>query len=399
MNQAAASHQQELKYNPQFDGLRFLAVLLVASYHWLPSVSKHPLASFFGGMVNFFFVLSSYLITRILFSAKTKSIEWEVPWYKFMGVFLLRRTVRIFPAYYVFLILILMIPGIGMPIKEHPGMYFAYLANFQMFQSGDFPSVAAHIWTLAVEEQFYLFWPLLIFFVPRKYLLQTILFLVAFTVSLRAFLYSPVAGVPQVILTQYSIDAFAVGALLAYKVTAPESERKRIAKYLNPVVFLCIPLAVTVIIFRNQYLSFVFNRLAFSLISMKLIEGAAYGYQNAVGRFLEKNWVTFLGRISYGIYLYHLFVPVAFWRLYKLVKHSLIGQFPGFYLNHRKQIGKFELVLVSEGVSYVIYAALTLLLALLSWKFLETPLNRFKISYKTAARNSNPEAQQASKTG
>ncbi len=371
-------------YNPQFDGLRCIAVILVASYHWVPLVSKSTHGHFLGGLVNFFFVLSSFLITRILFRAREKSSQLNVPWYQFMGVFLIRRTIRIFPAYYLFLLLVLVIPGIGQPVKDHPGMYFSYLANFQMYYSGDFPSVAAHIWTLAVEEQFYLIWPLLIFLVPRKMLPSVILFLIAAAITCRVAGYDERAGSLQVVLTLYNVDAFALGALLAWKTTTDEHTAGIISRIMNLLVVAGVPVAVAIIVFRSEYWSFVANRFLFSVFAFKLIEGAAKGYQNGLGRFLENRRVVYLGKISYGIYLYHLFVPVVFWRLYRLIKHLGMDHFPEFYLRNRRYISKMEKLLVSPGGSYLLYAVLTLLVARLSWKYLELPLSRFKVNYASA---------------
>jgi peptidoglycan/LPS O-acetylase OafA/YrhL len=387
-NDTARNASTVLKYNPQLDGLRFCAVFFVVSYHWLPSFRHLEISSFLGGMINFFFVLSSYLITRILFSARDKGNSLGVPKLKVITVFLLRRTIRIFPAYYLFLLLVILIPTIGIAIKEHPGMYFSYLANYQMYLSHDFPSVAAHIWTLAVEEQFYLLWPLVIFFVPQRHLLKTFLFIIIASPVLRAVCYYPAAGVPQAVLTQYCADPFAIGALLAYKYSMPDKEIQTISKYLNIALYAGLPIGVLIIATRSHYFSFVFNRLLFSLISMKLIEGAISGYRGYMGKFLEHKAVCYIGRISYGIYLYHLLVPVLFWRLYKIVKQYGKTNHASFFATHRKAISKFEVFLVSEIVCFVIYALLVLVIASLSWKFMEQPLNKLKVSYNTGKKPS-----------
>ncbi len=372
---------QVLKYNPQLDGLRFFAVLFVVCYHWIPSFRHTQFAGFLGGMINFFFVLSSYLITGILFSAKDKSEVFGIPKFKVMGVFLLRRTVRIFPAYYLFLLILMLLPFIGRDIKDNAGMYFSYLANYHIYFSNDFPSAAAHIWTLAVEEQFYVLWPLVILFVPQRHLLKTFIFLIIMSVALRAVNYFPTHGVPQAILTQYCVDAFAVGGILAYKYRAPEHERKLISKWVNIALYISIPLSIAIILFKSHYYSFVLNRLLFSIISLKIVEGAVIGYKKIFGKVLEKKPILYLGRISYGIYLYHLLVPVVFWRLYHYAFLYLKTDHRGFYTRNHDAISAFQKTLVSEPVSFTIYAILTIIIASVSWKFLETPLNKLKVQY------------------
>ena len=74
INIAMNKQVKPLTYNPQFDGLRFCAVLFVVSYHWIPEISEMQRSFFLGGLVNFFFVLSGYLITRILFSVLTITV-------------------------------------------------------------------------------------------------------------------------------------------------------------------------------------------------------------------------------------------------------------------------------------------------------------------------------------
>lgn len=384
-NETAEQPPVALKYNPQIDGLRFCAVFFVVCYHWLPSVTHIPIASFFGGIINFFFVLSSFLITRLLFAAREKSSKLGIPKIKVMQVFLLRRTIRIFPAYYLFLLLVLLLPTVGSEVRDNAGIYFSYLANYHIFQLQDFPEVTPHIWTLAIEEQFYLVWPLVILFIPQKHLLKTLLGIIAGSVILRAVSFYPAPGVPQAILTQYCADAFAVGALLAYKFAAGDHEKKAINQYLNISLFIGIPVGIVIILTKSHYLSFVFNRLLFALISMKIIEGAVTGYKRSFGKFLQNKVVLYLGRISYGIYLYHVVVPIVFWKIYSFSYAYLKLNHAAFFEKHRQAISGLETILVNEVVGFIIYALLTVAIASLSWKLVEKPLNKLKVSFNAGA--------------
>ena len=380
-----------MKYNPQLDGLRFCAVLFVVCYHWLPSIYNLKIAGYFGGVVNFFFVLSSYLITSILFSAREKSIKLGIPRFKVILVFLMRRTIRIFPAYYFYLLLVLLLPIIGLEIKQHAAIYFGYLSNYHMFSGQVYSNIAAHLWTLAVEEQFYLLWPLLIIFIPYKHLLKTLVAIIIGTVVLRALTYHPQPVIPQAILTQYCVDSFAIGGLLTYMYRTSETERQMITRYFNWALYVLTPIGALIIILHAEYFSFVINRLLFAMLALKVIEGAVIGYKNAFGKFLQLKPVLYLGKISYGIYLYHLLVPVLFWKLYNMAFQAAKIAHPAFFERNQHSIGNFERVMVSEIVCFVIYSVLVILVATISWKYLETPLNKLKVSFNFDSKKANTQ--------
>lgn len=369
---------QVIKYNPQLDGLRFFAVLAVVTYHWMPYVSELKISYFFGGFINFFFVLSSYLITKILFFAKEKSVSKGISKYKVMSVFLLRRVIRIFPAYYFFLLVVALMPVIGIEVRKNADMYFSYLINYQMFHDQIWSPVTSHIWTLAVEEQFYFIWPFVILFVPYRYLLRTFLLMLICSVVLRLFTYQPFETIPQVILTHYCFDPFAIGGLLAYKYTLPVEKRGAISKGFNIALYVAIPLVLMIVLLQSFYFSFVVGGLVFSIISMKLIEGAILGYKASFGRFLQHRIVLFIGKISYGIYLYHLLVPIVFWKLFDKFYDSLELHFPSFFKNNEKGIEIFFKIIVSPVSCFIIYAICTLLVAILSWNLIEKPFYRLK---------------------
>ncbi len=292
--------QHVLSYKPQLDGLRFFAVLFVVAYHWLPSISTISVSYFFGHAINFFFVLSSYLITSGLFSAKEKNSSLGIPKKELMRVFLLRRTIRIFPAYYTFLVVVMLVPKAGTYVRDNAGMFFSYLANYQMFNGNSWPPVTAHIWTLAVEEQFYLLWPLVIFFTPQRHLLKLFISIIIGSIVAKAICYYPAHVVPQNILIQYCLEPFAIGGLLAYKAKMTDGGWRVIKKYVNLFLYAALPFGIAIIVMQSFYFSFVLNGLLFSIVSMKIIEGAIIGYENHFGEFLQNDVVIYVGRISYG---------------------------------------------------------------------------------------------------
>jgi peptidoglycan/LPS O-acetylase OafA/YrhL len=257
-------------------------------------------------------------------------------------------------------------------------MYYAYLANYQIFADHQWPHLTSHIWTLAIEEQFYLIWPLIIIFLPHRHLIKVFLLIVIGSVAGRAIFYYPTGGIPQVILTQYSIDAFAIGGLLAYKASAADGEKQLIDQLFSYILYVAVPLAVFIIIIKSYYLSFVANGLIFSMLSFKIIEAAAVGFKGGLGRFLENKTVLFIGKISYGIYLYHLMVPIVFWKLFNIAYIRLMQHSPGFFGTHQKAIAIVVKILASVPVSFVIYAGCTIILAQLSSKLIEKPFGLLK---------------------
>ena len=368
-----------LTYNPQFDGLRFCAVLLVASYHWIPGISQIERSFFFGGMVNFFFVLSGYLITRILFTAKMKGIQHQTPTYKVIARFWFRRVIRIFPLYYFFLCVCVLLPVIGTEVRNNAASYFLYFTNLHLVKAQYWPEITAHFWTLDVEEQFYLLWPFFIIFIPQRHLLKAFMAIIVSGILLKLFSYRPVFPVPLDILTRYNINAFAVGGILAYKYTAvTEKERRFINKCFNIVFYTGIPICLAIIITKSYYFSFVYNRFLFAVFSMKIIEGAITGYKNYFGKFLENRIVLYLGRISYGIYVWHLFIPVLFWTFFNITYTRLNHAFPSFFIEHQQGISLINQIMSSATVCFIIYSALTVSAAVISWNLIEKPFTKLK---------------------
>ncbi len=368
-----------LTYNPQFDGLRFCAVLFVASYHWIPAISEMQRSFFLGGMVNFFFVLSGYLITRILFSAKMKGTQFQIPTHKVIASFLFRRAIRIFPLYYFVLFVCILLPVIGAEVRNNAASYFLYFTNLHLVKAQYWPHTTSHFWTLDVEEQFYLLWPFFIIFIPQRYLLKAFMGVIIVGILIKLFSYQALFPVPLDILTRFNINAFAVGGILAYKHTvATEKERRFITKCFNVIFYTGIPICLTIIITKSYYFSFVYNRFLYAVFAMKIIEGAIKGYKNYFGKFLENRTVIYLGKISYGIYLWHLLIPVLFWRFFNIIYGKLDGLFPSFFIEHKEAIRLFDRIISSDTVCFVIYSVLTITAAMISWNLIEKPFSKLK---------------------
>ncbi|HEV2483243.1 MAG TPA: acyltransferase [Puia sp.] len=379
---ATASPQgtPSITYRPQLDGLRFLAVFGVLFYHystWLRRLEL-PFTVEMGTFISFFFVLSSYLITTILLNNKNKHGVSGKTAYNF----LIRRTLRIFPAYYFYLLLLLLLPIGGWEVRSHPLSYFFYLSNFRTYAAQYWDTLTSHLWTLSVEEQFYIIWLWVILLIPDRLLPLTFYAIMVAGVVFRIVFFtlhvhSAEQTVPMVILTPSCMDTFAYGGLLAWQ---QYYRRSRVPLY-KKIFAVVVPIWVLLILTHQRVLLLGFDRAFCSIGTVILIAGADKGYKNGFGRFLQHPWTIYLGKISYGIYLYHLLVPYVFWKIYNGAAHWLL-------IKHQVSLTPLAVVLVNPVVSLIFYFILTAIFASVSWYLLELPISRLKryFTYKTTPR-------------
>jgi peptidoglycan/LPS O-acetylase OafA/YrhL len=359
----------KFKFKPQLSGLRFCAVLFVVVYHFSVFLTGLKWHYDLGSFIVFFFVLSSYLITRILLDAKRKAYNERIPVWKVAVAFLTRRTLRIFPAYYLYLVILMLFPFEGLDLRQHPGYYFGYMYNVWIFITQNWGPYAVHLWTLAVEEQFYIIWPWIILFIPTRYLTRVFGFMVFGGIAFRlSFLtFAPqVPQFPMLVLMPACMDSFAVGALLAYY-HYHGFEKNRWLKWTS---LAAIPFWV-LLIFTNHHRSFIgLDRVFISFFSLTLIDAANRGYKGFLKIFLENRIVQYLSKISYGIYLYHLISALFFWKIFDLAQRALSKR--GYDLS---ALGK---LLASPYISFWFYFAISIGCASISWYGLEKPFNNLK---------------------
>ena len=264
--------------------------------------------------VDLFFVLSGFLITGILFDTL------QDPHY--FGSFYMRRFLRIFPLYYGFLFF-LMILG-----HWSPGMHFAwngrqyvlltYLQNTGIwFPVTDFhPGIWAdldHFWSLAVEEQFYLFWPLLVFLVRgRRRLIALALALSGFALLLRIALYLHGSS-PLLIfmLTPCRMDTLLLGGLVALVVRGDSDWIPR--RWMMPVALVAgvVIAAYTLSHLGRDMRDFFFGAtFGYSVIALGCVALliASLEPESVAHHIFRWSWLRSLGKYSYGIYVTHIFV-------------------------------------------------------------------------------------------
>jgi peptidoglycan/LPS O-acetylase OafA/YrhL len=304
-------------YYPALDGLRGIAILLVIVYHNFGFINY----SSFGWLgVDLFFVLSGFLITDILLTTVGQK--------NFLGNFYSRRALRIFPLYFLALLVFLIIlPRTGLfpdsdYYVENQAWLWTYLQNWLYIFKGDDSTVTLHhLWSLAVEEQFYLLWPLLILLIRNKRMLLYLMMAVLLAVLvLRWWIWSyEIAELSYYRLYTFTrIDGLCIGSMVAIlQRTRPGFLKKNTA--LIALVFAALNFAF---FFINRKYEFSFPYLAlagyttFAMMFGLLVNETVSGENALINKTFGIPPLRFVGRISYGLYIIH-------WPLYILWRPGL----------------------------------------------------------------------------
>lgn len=202
-------------YLPQLDGLRFVAFLAVFVFHYLssarrelsPTLTVVAEAGAFG--VDLFFVLSSFLITSLLLREHTSAARIHV------RAFWIRRALRIWPLYFIYVSVIML-------LERPPGWYAIGLVTFTsnwVAQHRWYTSATNHLWSIAIEEQFYLCWPLVLAWIGRRWLPAVAAAMIGSALAMRALLLASRANLTEHAVWQHTIvrlEPLALGILLAW---------------------------------------------------------------------------------------------------------------------------------------------------------------------------------------
>lgn len=356
-------------YFEQLDGIRFLAVLVVMLDHWLGERNVLPLG-YFG--VNTFFVLSGFLITSILLKSKLANEAKGVSHLPSLKSFVIRRSLRIFPAYYltVTVLVLLNVP----PVRELAPWYYAYATNIYIALKNTWLGTTDHLWSLAVEEQFYLFFPWLVFFTPRRWLLTLFWALIGLAIGLRLWLWATQKPwIIEFVSTPTCLDALVGGSVLAHVFTFAPHRFQRLWQNVLPLFFLAWVVLVGGTwlhwdVSRPNFTTDVLQRLLFSMIAFWLVAKTVVGFRGWFGAFLEHPVVSYFGKISYGLYLYHNLV-------YNFYHTPPTHPVPRLL----EKISRVAPQLADSTVFQVtLFFALTVGLASISWFLVEKPANNLK---------------------
>lgn len=288
-----------MRHIPQLDGLRAMAVFAVFAHH-----AFHVPLLWCG--VDLFFILSGYLITGILMRDVQRHNLGTL-----LGKFYLRRAERILPAYALCLVALVFTQAVDW--RRLWPYYGFFLQNvpyaFHWIPSG--PLVP--LWSLAVEQHFYLVWPFLVYFCSRRQLLRFLIGILVVVPILR-IVCTPLFPTSDAIycLTPFRIDAMAAGGLLA--VILPHCDREKVLR--SAQICLAVGLMIYAVLalqpwFRRPLNNAGFNGIDYSLNILVL--GSLFVWailarsEGLLVRTLSNPVLRFFGRISYMFYLSHLF--------------------------------------------------------------------------------------------
>lgn len=345
---------------PQLDGLRGLAVLFVQWFHYSP-VGRHVFGESLGAIgVDLFFVLSGYLITGILLDAESVAKSSGEKWFV-LRQFYIRRALRLAPLFYATILCAVVIDT--PPFRTAWPWHVTYLSNFYQWFHGR-GGYGSNLWSLAVEEQFYLLWPIILVFLPMRYIPRAMVLLVLLAPLFRLAVVKHFPGYDPYLMLPSAWDCLGAGALMA---TAPRT-RSGIPTVLWARLLLGSGLLVLVAAQLPGW--WILRQTGWALCFAWLVYLSGHGLKGRVGRLLKSRPLVFIGKISYGVYVLQGFALYYwYWLLYSspLPISRVCDKF-GI------PISLFTGELTDMSMSILI----TLIAAILSHRFIETPIHSLR---------------------
>ncbi len=373
----------DTSYIKSLDGLRAVAIILVMTYH-----ADITHFGWFG--VQLFFVLSGFLITGILWKEKSKVEALSFKFKKFW----IRRTLRIFPLYFGYLFFLGII-YVAFHFPFYYPTYIPYLATYTFNYTRTLPSwqgnpLFTHLWSLSIEEQFYLIFPLIVFLCPRKFIKGFMVTIICIAPLMRYFLgmfytnkgMSEYAAADAVYWNTFShLDAFFLGGIipvfsLSQKIKRPAKlfivfasiallagiwdffARKAAGNYLQDLGYQHGLLSHYENVWHYTLLNFVFA----SFILMLANKEKYFGLK----KIFETKWMVNIGRVSYGMYIFHWAILVYFYQRFFWSENL-------FY----------------KILFFIPYVALVYFFSLLSYNFYESYFIKLKDKFFPAIKKSD----------
>jgi peptidoglycan/LPS O-acetylase OafA/YrhL len=358
---------------PNLDGLRFFCFLSVFFFHSFHTesgdIKNSPVyilvkKGLFGNGnigVNFFFVLSGFLITYLLIEEKTNLPNINI------RNFWIRRILRIWPLYFFcvffgFVIFPWLKTHFGQVPDEtaNPWYYISFLNNFDLIRNGlPDASILGVLWSIAIEEQFYFVWPVLLFILPVKHYPKAFLLIIAASLLFRALYPDPLLYEHHTFSCMGDLTIGALGAWLCHK----ELFLHKIRELKKPAIALIYLLFFICFFFREElfysnYYIHVFERLFIAVIMLFIILEQNFS-AHSFFKLSQLKRVSRLGVISYGLYCLH-FIGI-------LVTITLTKK---FHINN----SVWSVLLLETAMALTI----TILISRLSYRYFETPFLRLK---------------------
>ncbi len=325
-------------YVKEFDGWRGLGISFVVLAHYFPGY-------FIGSWVfmEMFFVMSGFLITGILMDSKSSEHYYR----NFIG----RRVVRVFPLYYLCLIILFFL----VPVKwidlsyyrEHQTWFWLYIENW-LYALDGWPKVKAlhHFWSLAIEEQFYLSWPFFVFIFSSKGLIRFCIFLFFFSILFRNIGLHIGFVMPFPYVATFSrMEGITLGAMIAILV---RTDKSILEKYVYPVTIISGLIAILGFVLAKSMMfqaqahytfNYTFVDLFFAgMITLTICENQLV----LLKRLLNKKLFKQLGIMSYGLYIFHY--PIQ-----NMIENNYLGYLRLF--TGSENMGKILCLLIAFGIT------------------------------------------------
>ncbi|ESU20187.1 hypothetical protein FEDK69T_30390 [Flavobacterium enshiense DK69] len=354
-------------YFPNLNGLRFIAAFLVIIHHieQIKSISKIknywgtiPFVGIIGKLgVVLFFVLSGFLITYLLLAEECSFKNISI------RKFYIRRMLRIWPLYFLIIILAFFIlPNIDLftlPGYEKEVIYSNLLLKLLLYAIF-FPNIvlsllgvvpyASHTWSIGTEEQFYLVWPIILKYFKKHRIILMLIIIVFYLVfaKLLSTHYSDILPYKSVIRpfwSSFNIDCMAIGGIYAILLF----QKSKLLKLLqNNITFYLTIILVTFLVLKGvhiPYIHYEFYSILFGIIILN------FATNDKIKISLENNILSYLGNISYGLYMYH---PIG------IVLALAISISNGITTNWLIYPLSFLLTIIIAGLSYKYYESIFL---------------------------------------
>jgi peptidoglycan/LPS O-acetylase OafA/YrhL len=356
----------------ELDGLRGIAILLVISFHYINNQLINSqdiwgkflakITSFGWVGVDLFFVLSGFLITTILI--KNKKSE------KYFSTFYIRRIVRIVPTYFLllfFFVIIISSPCFSanyflsgnniIPLWS----YFTMTHNFYMGRLGNMGNSALSVsWSIGIEEQFYIIFPFIVYFLKEKYLPILLVLLIILASIFRAQFNG---WIPTYVYLHCRMDSICFGALIAY-LNIHRDMKRWVSLYSKWLItlFLIDVLVCAFLYIKYNDLGSIKHTLFALLFSIALIF-ALIDKKTLYGTILRNKILTQIGAMSYSLYLFHYIILGLF--------QDLIGNKTGIVIQNKMDF------IVSIGALFFAFV-----LSMVTFNLIETPLVNYGKKYK-----------------
>jgi len=337
-------------YKQQLDTLRAFSVIIVMFYHW-----KAPLfsAGFLG--VDVFFVLSGFLITTLMIKERKK--KGKINFKNFWA----RRILRLMPLYLFFLTIFLVFSLVLQPsldlknneVQIYLLSLFFYFKNYILADYGPLAYFTIHLWSLAAEEQFYFIWPFLFFVLSKLKLKTVVVFMVSVIISMQVYR----------IIYSYDQHAFTlhfrgIGMLLGclFAFLNEYFEKYRLfenKKKMFSVLFVLGYLVITILKIKfdiSVKVLLSFTTIPFGVISALLIVSIWNDKTNSLGWLYGNRSLQYLGKISYGLYVWHVVAQVVIWKFFSPSFNEGFME-DSFYI--LQSLVHFGLTIAISHVSYV----------------------------------------------